>query len=69
MNEQILVGVVGLDVSRPYVNYIHGGTPIGWSQALDTKTAILFKDLPIGTKLYAESGCAGAIRSRTHDRQ
>jgi hypothetical protein len=43
------VGVVGMDVSRPHMNY--NGQYLG--QKPDTKTAMLFKDLEVGTKLYA----------------
>ena len=42
------VGVVGMDVSRPHMNY--NGQYLG--QKPDTKTAMLFKDLEVGTKLY-----------------
>ena len=42
------VGVVGMDVSRPHISY--GGQYLGQKQ--DTKTAILFKDLEVGTNLY-----------------
>ncbi len=48
-----VVGVIGMDVSKPWVGGIVNGLPIGWQQAPEMKTAILFKDLPIGTRLYA----------------
>ena len=46
--KQEAVGVVGMDVSRPHISY--GGQYLGQKQ--DTKTAMLFKDLEVGTKLY-----------------
>ena len=48
LEKQEAVGVVGMDVSRPHISY--GGQYLG--QKPDTKTAMLFKDLEVGTKLY-----------------
>jgi len=43
------VGVVGMDVSRPHMRSLDGQY---FGQKPDTKTAMLFKDLEVGTKLY-----------------
>jgi len=48
-----VVGVVGMDVSKPWIGGIVSGKPIGWQQAAEKKTAVLFKNLPPGTQLYA----------------
>jgi hypothetical protein len=55
MNKENLevVGVVGVDVSKPWIGGIVSGKPIGWQQAPEKKPAVLFKDLPAGTQLYA----------------
>ena len=61
--KQEFVGVVGMDVSRPHMNY--NGQYLG--QKPDTKTAMLFKDLEVGTKLYAAPVYASDISQERVD--
>ena len=57
MNEYVEVGVIGTQMSFLANHYYHDSdmTPkeTGWKPTGNVKSPFLFKDLPVGTVLYA----------------